>query len=68
MTYAYVHQESVPRILNIDDIGQKLYEDFVAERINGNVSLWALMKKQNNAMFLAGNKKQIINVWDQSVG
>ena len=60
MTHAYVPQESVPRILNIDDIGQKLYEDFVAERINGNVSLWAPVKKQNNAMFLAGNKKQKI--------
>ena len=67
MTYAYVPQESVPRILNIDDIGQKLYEDFVAERINGNVSLWAPMKKQNNVMFLAGNKKQMIKVRDQSV-
>ena len=45
MTYAYVSQESLPCILNIDDIGQKLYEDFVAERINGNDSLWAPMKK-----------------------
>ena len=36
----------------------KLYEDYVAERINGDVSLWAPVKKQNNAMFLSGSKKQ----------
>jgi len=29
----------VPQILNIDDTGQKLYEDYVSERINGDVSL-----------------------------
>ena len=56
ITHAYVPQEYVPRILNIDDFGQKLYKDFVAEHINGNVSLWGPVKKQNNAMFLAGNK------------
>ena len=32
-------QESVPHILNVDVSGQKLYEDYVAERINGDVSL-----------------------------
>jgi len=36
----------VPQILNIDDNGQKLYEDYMAEKINGDVSLWAPMKKR----------------------
>ena len=39
ITHACVPLKSVPQILNIDDIGQKLYEDYVAERINGDVSL-----------------------------
>ena len=58
MTHAYVPQESVPQIFNVDDSGQKLYEDYVAEHINGDVSLWAPVKKQNNAIFLSGSKKQ----------
>ena len=58
MTHAYVPHESVTQILNVDDSGQKLYEDYVAERINGDVSLWAPVKKQNNVMFLSGSKKQ----------
>ena len=35
VTHAYVPQEFVPQILNIDETGQKLYEEFVAERLNG---------------------------------
>ena len=52
MTHAYVPQNSVPQILNVDDVGKRLYEDYVAERINGDVSLWAPIKKQKNTMFL----------------
>ena len=65
--YACVPQKSVPQILNIDDIGQKLYEDYVAERINGDVSLWAPVKKQNNTMFLSGNKTQTVKIRDKLV-
>ena len=57
ITHAYAPQESVSQILNIDDTGQKLYVDYVAERINGDVSLWAPVKKQNNRMYMSGNKK-----------
>ena len=32
-----------------------MYEDYVSERINGDVSLWAPVKKENK-MFLSGNK------------
>ena len=51
ITYAYIPDEYVPHILTIDDTGQKLYEEYVAERINGDVSLWAPVKKQNNKMY-----------------
>ena len=67
MTHAYVPQNSVPQILNIDDVGQRLYEDYVAERINGHISLWAAVKKQNNTMFLSGNKQQTVKICNQSV-
>jgi len=39
-------QMSMPQILNIENIGQKLYEDYVSDRINGDVSLWAPVKKR----------------------
>lgn len=43
-------------ILNTDVNGQTLYEYYVAERINGDVSVWAWVKKENNNMFLPENK------------
>ena len=46
ITHAYIPEKYVPHILNMDDSGHKLYEDYVAGRINGNVSLWAPVKKQ----------------------
>ncbi|KAH3861014.1 hypothetical protein DPMN_023940 [Dreissena polymorpha] len=67
ITHAYVSQEYVPQILNIDDTGQKLYKDYVAERINGDVSLWAPVKKQNNKNYMSGNLKQTVKILDQSV-
>jgi len=54
--------EYVPQILNIDDTGQKIYEDYVSERINGDASLWAPMKKENNLMYMSGNKKHTVEV------
>jgi len=50
ITNACVPDDFVPQILNIDKTGQKLYEQFVAERINGDVSLWAPVKKEKNRM------------------
>ena len=62
ITHACIPQKSVPQIPNIDDIGQKLYEYYVAEQINGDVSLWAPVKKKNNTMFLSGNKTQTVKI------
>ncbi len=59
ITHAYIPDEYVPTILNADVTGQKLYEDYVSERINGDVSLWAPVKKENNKMFMSANKKTI---------
>jgi len=56
ITHAYIPYQYVPQILNIDDTGQKLYEDYVSERINGDVSLWAPVKKR---------KEPDVHVWQQ---
>ena len=66
ITNAYVPDEFVPQILNIDETGQKLYEQFVADRINGDASLWAPVKEQNR-MYMSGNKNLAVkfrdNLW-----
>ena len=67
ITHAYIPDEYVPQILNIDNTGQQLYEDYVSERINGNVSLWAPVKKEKNLMYISGNKSSAIKVRDNSV-
>jgi len=67
ITHACVPQENVKQILTVDEQGQQLYEEYVAERINGDVSLWAPVKKQNNPMYMSTNKKQTVKVRDQSV-
>ncbi|KAJ8050411.1 hypothetical protein HOLleu_03609 [Holothuria leucospilota] len=67
ITQAYIPHENVPQILNIDDTGQKFYVEYVAESINGVVSLWAQVKEQNNKMYMSGNQKQTVKIRDQSV-
>ena len=67
ITHAYIPDEYVQMILNADETGQKLYEDYVSERINGDVSLWAPVKKENNKMFKSGNKKTTIKLRDKTV-
>ena len=52
---------------NIYDTGQKLYEDYVAECINGDVSLWAPVKKQNNKMYMSGNKSHKFKIRNKIV-
>ena len=68
MTHAYyVPKNCVPHILNTDEIGQRPYENFVAEIINREVIHWAPIKRQNNGMFPSGNKQQSVRILDQSV-
>ena len=67
ITNAYVPQEYVPQILNADEIGQKLYEDYVVERISADISLWAPVKRQNNKMYMSGSKKLTVKIRDHSV-
>ena len=67
ITHACIPDEFVAQILNIDSIGQKLYEDFVSERINGDISLWAPVKKEKHLMYLSGNKNHSVKVRDKAV-
>ena len=67
ITHAYIPDEYVPQILNIDAMGQKLYEDYVSERINGDVSLWAPVKRENNKMYMSGVKKYTVKVRDKTI-
>lgn len=67
ITHAYIPDEHVPQILNMDDMGQKMFEEYVSDRINGNVSLWTPMKRQNNKMFTSGNKKHAVKVRDNII-
>ena len=53
--------------MNVDDLGQKLYEEYIIESINGDVSLWAPVKKQNNKVYMSGSKKQTVKISDQTV-
>ena len=67
ITHAYIPDEYVPHILNIDDTGQMLYEDCVAERVNRDVSLWAPVKKQNNKMYMSSNKTHKVKIRDKII-
>ena len=61
MTLACVPEQYVSQIV------QKLYEDYVKERINGSVSIWAPVKKEKNLMYVSGNKKSAVKVRDKIV-
>ena len=39
----------------------------MTERVNGDVSLWAPMKKQNNKMYISGNKTHKVKIRDKIV-
>lgn len=67
ITHAYIADEYVPQILIADITGQKLYEDYVAERINGEVSIWNPVKKENNKVFMSGSKKTTVKLRDKTV-
>ena len=56
ITNAYVPEEHVAQFLNADEISQKLYTEYVAERINGDASLWTRVKK---------TEQQNVYVWQQ---
>ena len=67
INHAYVPDAYVSQILNIDDTGQKLYEDFVAQRLVGDVSIWAPIKKANHKMYMSGNKTQTIKLHNKTI-
>ena len=44
-----------------------MYENYVAERINGNTSLWSPIKKENNKMYLSNSKRQTVKIQNKVV-
>jgi hypothetical protein len=66
ITHAYIPDEYVQQILEIDVIGQKLYTEYVSERLNGDFSLWAPVKRENNKMYMSANSKRRVK-WRDSV-
>ena len=50
-------------LLKQDEIGNKLYSNFIKERINGNVSVWKPMKRSNLQTFdnMRKSFKSVIN-------
>ena len=67
VSLAYIPEEFVEQILNIDITGQRLYEEFVSERIKGEVSLWAPVKKEKNYMYTSANKKLSAKIRDKNI-
>ena len=67
ISHAYVPDEFVEQIFNANDTGQKIYEDYVTEGINGNICLWAKVTKVGNNMFMSGNKITTIKLRDKTV-
>ena len=67
IAHAYIPDEYVQMLLNADETGQKLYGDYVSERINGDVCLWAPVEKENNKIFKSANKKTPVKLRDKTV-
>ena len=54
VTHAYVPQQYVSSILDADNHGQELYEEYVQSRLNGDDSIWEPVTKVNNHMYMSG--------------
>src|SRR6218665_3813987 len=61
ITHAYIPDEYVQVILNADATGQKLYEDYVSERINGDVSLWAPVRRRTTRCSCLQTRRPLSN-------
>ena len=66
ITHACVPDEFVEQILNANDTGQNMYEDYVTVRTNGNISLWAKVTRVGYKMFMSGNKITPIKLRDKT--
>ena len=67
ITHAGVPGEFVEQLLNANDTGQKMYEDYVTVCTNGNGSLWAKVPKVAYKMFTSGNKTTTFKLRDKTV-
>lgn len=62
ITHAYLLDQYFLQIRNIINTGQKLYEQYILERINGRVSLLAPVMKKKNKMYINGSRSHIVEV------
>ena len=67
ITHACVPDEFVEQILNANDTDQKMYEDYVTVRTNGNISIWAKVTRVGYKIFMSGNKTTPIKLRDKTV-
>ena len=67
ITHTCVPDEFVEQILNANDTGQNMYEDYVTVRTNGNINLWAKVTRVGYKMFMSGNKITLIKLRDKTV-
>ena len=66
ITNAFISDENVSQVLNMDTIGQMFHEEYVSDHIKEDISFWSPMKKLNNKMYMSGNKKQRVKVHDKN--
>ena len=67
ITHAYIPDDYVPHIINIDSTGQKLYEEYVLERINRYMSLWDTVKKSKKSYVLIWQYETTVKVRNKNV-
>ena len=67
ISIVYVTDEFVEHILNSNDTGQNMREDYVTARINGHVIRLAKDMKVGNKMFVSGSKTTVIKFRDMVV-
>ena len=62
----YDPDEFLEQILNSNDTGQNMYEDYVTARINGHVILLAKEMKVGNKIVVSGSKTTVIKFRDNT--
>ena len=67
ITHSCVPDEFVEQILNANDTDQKMYEDYVTVRTNGNINLWGKVTKVGYTICMSGNNTTPIKLRDKTV-
>ena len=67
ITHAYIPDDYVPQIINIDSTCQKLYEEYVLERIYRYMSLWDTVKKRKKSYVIIWQYKTTVKARTKNV-